>query len=173
MVLNALSNRMGLEYDPEGRNAAKGKVLTEWLQELNALAYYELEAPKSLGFEWVEKQILSRIDLTTGSIEDQLRTIVEHIAMQISNELNNNIGEGIVLATGGGTHNKFLLGRIMYHTNNKVQLKIPRQQIIDYKEAVVFGFLGVLRWRGETNVLASVTGAPKNHSSGTISLPML
>ena len=41
-------------------------------------------------------------------------------------------------------------------------------EIINYKEAIIFGFLGVLRLRNEINCLSSITGAKKDHCSGVI-----
>ncbi|HIC32650.1 MAG TPA: anhydro-N-acetylmuramic acid kinase, partial [Flavobacteriaceae bacterium] len=68
--------------------------------------------------------------------------------------------------TGGGTYNDFLVERIKALTNN--QIVIPSKEIIEFKEALIFGFLGVLKLREENNCLASVTGASKDHSSGNI-----
>jgi anhydro-N-acetylmuramic acid kinase len=45
---------------------------------------------------------------------------------------------------------------------------IPENKILEYKEALIFALLGVLKLRGEINVLKSVTGASKDHSSGMI-----
>jgi anhydro-N-acetylmuramic acid kinase len=52
------------------------------------------------------------------------------------------------------------------HSNSK--FIIPSKPIIDYKEALIFGFLGVLKLRNEINCMKSVTGASKNHSTGKI-----
>ena len=71
-----------------------------------------------------------------------------------------------VLVTGGGAFNKFLISEI----KNKSLAKfiIPKPEIINYKEAIIFGFLGVLKLRNEINCLSSITGAKKDHSSGVI-----
>ena len=61
------------------------------------------------------------------------------------------------------------MDRIQIYTNNKIV--IPSNEIIDYKEALIFGFLGVLKLRNEVNCLRSVTGAKRNHSSGKIFRP--
>ncbi len=54
-------------------------------------------------------------------------------------------------------------------TNNKIV--IPDNLIIEYKEALIFGLLGVLNFENEVNCLSSVTGAKKDHSSGIIFHP--
>ena len=97
------------------------------------------------------------------SIIDQLCTYTEHIAFQLSKQLNKN---SKVLVTGGGAFNLYLLKRI--NSYKHLKLLIPSNTLVEYKEALIFGFLGVLRLRGENNCLSTVTGAKKDHSSGTI-----
>ena len=97
-------------------------------------------------------------------VEDALRTYVEHVAIQISNNLKGN--DLKVLITGGGVKNKFLIKRIKKISNQNFET--ISKNIIDYKEALIFGFLGVLKIRNENNCLKSVTGANEDHSSGVI-----
>ena len=89
--------------------------------------------------------------------------MVEHIAIQIS--LQIEVG-AIVLVTGGGVYNEFLMSRIQ--SCSDTELIIPSSKLIEFKEALIFGLLGVLRLRGSVNCLASVTGAKNDHSSGDI-----
>jgi anhydro-N-acetylmuramic acid kinase len=102
------------------------------------------------------------------ALEDVLRTFVEHISMTIAIEINKKVNAS-VLVTGGGTYNDFLIERLIFHSNNSIE--IPSKKIIEYKEALIFGLLGVLKLRGEVNCLKSVTGASRNHSSGKIYCP--
>ena len=94
-----------------------------------------------------------------------LTTFVEHIALQIALGISH-LSKGKVLVTGGGVRNKFLMERLQARTSHKVV--IPEKMIIDYKEALVFAFLGLLRLERKTNVLASVTGAESDSCSGQI-----
>ena len=71
-----------------------------------------------------------------------------------------------MLITGGGMYNSFLIDRIKSLSENSIHM--PEHNLIEFKEALIFGFLGVLKLREEINVLASVTGAQKNHSSGVV-----
>ena len=101
-------------------------------------------------------------------MKDVLRTYVEHCAIQITNELNKT-DNASVLVTGGGVYNVFLMRRIKSLTHH--QIIIPTKDIIEFKEALVFGLLGLLKLRGENNCLKSVTGAKTDHSSGIIYKP--
>jgi len=100
-------------------------------------------------------------------VKDVLRTFVEHVAMQISKELKMKQNAS-VLITGGGAYNAYLISRIKFYNNQNIVL--PTDDIIEFKEALIFGFLGVLKIRGENNCLHSVTGASRSHSSGKIFL---
>jgi anhydro-N-acetylmuramic acid kinase len=166
IVLNHYSNKMGIEFDAEGSIAASGKINHRLLSDLNALKFYRLPKPKSLGFEWVLEFIFPLIDSYEIKNEDILRTFVEHIAIQISNVIKRI---SPVLITGGGVFNSFLINRVSYHAHNEIV--IPDEKIINYKEALIFSLLGILKIAGKVNCLKSVTGAKKNHSSGVIFNP--
>jgi len=163
MVLNYLANQLGFDYDKNGELAKSGNLNDELLNQLNQLEYYNTTPPKSLGYEWVETNIIPLLKNSPLKNEDLLKTFVEHISFQIGNHLKQN---GKTLFTGGGTHNKYLMERIQHFSNT--QIIIPNQEIIDFKEALIFGFLGVLRWRNEINILNSVTGADVNNLGGCI-----
>jgi len=164
IVLNKYSRSIGFEFDMEGQISKSGNINKYLLKELNEISYYHLTHPKSLGLEWVENKIFPLIDSFKISTKDILRTYVEHIAVQISNNLK---GDNLkILISGGGSKNKFLMERIKQLS--KKNLGIISENITDYKEALIFGFLGVLRIRKENNCLKSVTGADKDHSSGVI-----
>lgn len=166
IVLNHYSQKLGVEYDNNGVLASKGKVNNELLNALNSLKFYQQPPPKSLGLEWVKKNIFPLIDNQNIAFIDVLRTFVEHSAYQIGNIIKNN---NSILATGGGTFNNFLISRIEFYSNTQIQL--PKKELIEYKEALIFAFLGLLRSKNEVNCLQSVTGASKSHSSGYMFLP--
>ncbi|MFD2543702.1 anhydro-N-acetylmuramic acid kinase [Lacinutrix gracilariae] len=168
IVLNHYVQKLGVEFDDQGKLAATGNINTQLLEQLNTLDFYKEPYPKSLGLEWVKKEVFPLIDVFSIAIKDILKTFVEHIAIQIANEINKK-ENATVLLTGGGAFNTYLINQIKNRTNNKVI--IPSTEIINYKEALIFGLLGVLKLREEVNCLSSVTGASKNHSSGKIYLP--
>ncbi|WP_299553893.1 anhydro-N-acetylmuramic acid kinase [Seonamhaeicola sp.] len=167
IVLNHYVNKLGLEYDDGGQLAAKGSINADLLQQLNALSFYKASPPKSLGLEWVCDHVFPLIDAYESHMNNVLRTFVEHMAIQISESVSGKPNSSVFI-TGGGTYNTFLIERIKALSNNKIV--IPSKAIIEFKEALIFGFLGVLKLRNETNCLASVTGASKDHSSGKIYL---
>ncbi len=164
-VLNYYANTLGLDYDNKGQLARSGKINSELLSKLNDLDYYKKPFPKSLGFEFVKETVLPLVEKYAIVIEDKMRTFTEHIAMQIENVLDGKKGK--LLITGGGAYNDFLLERTQHYLP-KIEIIIPDTKILEYKEALIFALLGVLKLSGEINVLSSVTGAKFDHSSGMI-----
>ena len=165
-VLNMLANTKGKEYDHNGELAARGKADEQLLDKLNDLSFYRSAPPKSLGREDVERDILPLINEREISTEDKLRTFCDHVAIQISRAIPENKNSQRLLVTGGGAMNDFLISRIRSALTCKVE--IPDPMIVQFKEALIFAFLGVLRWRNETNCLASVTGARSDSSTGAV-----
>lgn len=166
IALNYLAGYLNKEYDKDGDIAAKGIVNNAVLKKLNALPYYKAAYPKSIGREWVEEKFLPLLDSWHAPVEDKIATVTEHIAMQIARVIKDTKAK--VLVTGGGAFNKYLIKRI--RALSAANVVVPDKEIINYKEALVFAFLGVLRWRGEINCLRSVTGASENNSGGAIYL---
>ncbi len=164
-VLNFYANQLGFAYDDKGKISRTGQIHDQLMAELNALDFYLKRYPKSLGFEFVKETILPIIEKYNISIEDKLRTFTEHIALQIALALPKK--SGIILVTGGGAYNDFLIERMQIHLPD-IKIEIPDPKTIEFKEALIFALLGVLKLRDEVNVLASVTGAKNNHSSGII-----
>ncbi len=166
IVLNHFANKLGFDYDDKGKIASTGKINTKLLNELNNLSFYRNEKPKSLGFEFVTETIFPLIEKYTVSEKDILNTFVEHVAFQISKKIQTN---GKLLISGGGTFNEFLISRIKFFCENKII--IPSKTIIDFKESLIFAFLGLCKLENKVNCLKSVTGASKDHSSGFVFRP--
>ena len=166
IVLNHYANKIGLEYDENGSIASEGYLNRSLLEKLNTLAFYNKEAPKSLGLEWVQQEIFPLIDTIEEDISSVLRTFVAHIAIQISKIIKDSDS---VLITGGGVFNSFLIQEIENYSNIKIVQ--ASDTLINYKEALIFALLGVLKVDNQINCLKSVTGAHKNHSSGVVCLP--
>lgn len=168
-VLNRLVGQKELEFDCDGVLSAGGKIIQGLLNELEQIDFYKKEPPKSLGQEWTENVIFPILkNYSIQPLENLLRTYSEHICLQLVKVLSTLSSDNILI-TGGGAKNKFLIKRISELTTKEIV--IPSAALIDFKEAIVFGFLGVLRMRNEINCFASVTGAAKDSCTGAVYLP--
>jgi anhydro-N-acetylmuramic acid kinase len=163
IVLNELANRKGLEFDKNGEIGRTGDVVSPLLNDLNDLPYYKQKNPKSLGKEWVEDIFMPVLAKYSTSVENTIRTVYEHIAIQIALIVKKDAS---VLITGGGAFNGFLIDLIK--TKSKSNIIIPEKDIIDFKEAIIFGFLGLLRYLEKPNCLSAVTGASMDNIGGVI-----
>jgi anhydro-N-acetylmuramic acid kinase len=162
-VLNFYANQLGFDYDNKGEIAKTGKLNKKLFDQLNQLPFYQKKHPKSLGIEFVKETILPLIESYKIPIQDKLNTFTEHIALQIALALPNKTGQ--LFTTGGGAYNTYIIDRIMFYLP-KIKIIIPEHKILEFKEALIFALLGVLKLRNETNTLSSVTGATEDHSSG-------
>jgi len=166
--LNYLMNSIGKSFDNNGELASKGIINPSLLEILNHLDFYNLSGPKSLGIEWINSFFLPEIQKSTDSIENKLATIVEHIAQQIAHKANLFSIQKLLI-TGGGALNLFLVQRISLYFNGEII--VPSKEIIEFKEAIIFGFLGALYLTKQENCLKDVTGASRNSCSGVLHLP--
>jgi anhydro-N-acetylmuramic acid kinase len=164
-VLNFYANQLGSDYDDKGSISITGICNENLLNELNNLDFYQQKHPKSLGYEYVKETVLPIIESYKITVTDKLRTFSEHVALQIASALPTK--EGNLFMTGGGAYNDFLIERIQSYLP-EMEIIIPEKKILEFKEALIFALLGVLKLRGEINVLSSVTGAKIDHSTGNI-----
>ena len=165
IVLNKIAADFDLAFDDKGKISKSGNLNPQLLLKLDDLNYYKQKNPKSLSKEWVIahfEPILQKFKIPPS---DKLRTLCEHFAKQISKSISHKKSKSLLIS-GGGAYNDFLISRIKAHSNHKIH--IPEKTIIDFKEAMIFAFLGVLKIRGEINCLKSVTGAIKDSSGGVI-----
>lgn len=169
IALNYFMRLIGWDYDENGNKARQGSLNEKLVAKLNALQYYSLkENNKSLGREWFEQVFLPVVKSEKLSVEDVLCTMVEHIAIQIGESLNI-AGASKILFTGGGVYNQYLMDRIKNYSNNR-KIDVPEKTVADFKEAMIFAFLGVLFVRGEVNVLKSYSGAGADCIGGALYL---
>ncbi len=171
-ILNMLAEKQGADFDKDGQIAAAGTVNKELLQQLNQLGYYNLNPPKSLDNNFGTHTIYPLIEATGITDQDCMRTYIAHISQQITTSIKNNINtiENVkLLITGGGAFNTFLVEELKKALKEiNVSVDIPDEEVVQYKEALIMALIGVLRWREETNVLSSVTGAAKDSIGGAL-----
>ena len=167
-MLNAISKQTGRDYDHDGEMALLGKLNVELFNFLNNDDYFIKEGPKSLSNQYVNEKFTNPCLEFDCPAQDKLYTVCKHIAYQTKRAIRDkNINN--ILLSGGGTKNKFLSKAIQRECLKEII--IPNDKLIDFKEALIFAFMGVLRFRNETNCLSSVTGASSDCSGGTINLP--
>lgn len=178
-VLNLLSNEAGYEFDENGKMARAGTLSGSLLQMLNSLDYYKEDFPKSLPNSFGNDIVYPIIkEIPAFNVPDALQTYTTHIAEQIKNSLqaiqqktgDSNLQKpGRMLVTGGGAFNTYLIEKLREYTKPlNIELVVPDDKIIQYKEALIMALIGVLRWREENNSIASVTGASRASIGGAV-----
>lgn len=174
MLLNYLTHQIDLPYDAGGQLAASGNLNQAFFKELNSLSYYQESFPKSTGYEWFVEEVIPIVDRYAHlSMEDRLCTGVHHITYQVAAAVKSHsqrAGERL-WATGGGAKNDFMIKTLGAYLGESVAVIIPSVDLIEFKEAIVFALMGVLRERGESNCLSSVTGASSDNSGGVNYFP--
>lgn len=168
MGLNYLASEVSKRYDKNGKMASNGEADSGLLRSLGKI-YSKLRARRpSLGRELFEAQVEVLLKNKKLSLEDRLCTFTESVAIEIVKAITSHRKRAKVLCTGGGAFNSFLMSRMLQHGGDDLTFIIPDEEVIKFKEAMVFGFLGVLRVRNEVNCLKTVTHASRDTSSGTM-----
>ncbi len=173
MVLNHITQKTDLAFDDGGKLARSGRLNQLMFDQLNDLEYYTLPYPKSIGYEWFIKKVVPIIEGITDSMENKLHTAVHHICEKVSQAISKHQqkDKSSLLVTGGGALNHYLIETLQEKLGDKTEVIIPSKKLIEFKEALVFALMGILRIEKRRNVLKSVTGATKDSSSGVIYLP--
>ena len=171
ILCNRLARDRELSYDNNGEIAASGNIDYDMLEDLNAVDFYHQDGPKSLNRDWISSDLWPVVkEYRDIPLEDRMKTIVDHIAYQIGKSVEqlsdgNSDGKRIYV-TGGGAFNHTLIEHIKSHT--EAEVVIPEETIVNYKEALIFAFLGYLRANNEENTIATATGASNNVISGAL-----
>ena len=169
MLLSYILKDSEQDYDDKGAISRRGRIIQGFYDALNDLAYFSTSPPKSTGYEWFRKEVEPIVDnYRSSSLEDLLHTAVKHISYQLSRAFAQAKNEGQVLLTGGGAKNDFLMEALRTQCGKDLEVVVPEMDLVDFKEALIFGLMGAMRWVGEDNVIASVTGASSDSCSGVI-----
>ncbi|MEM0941239.1 MAG: anhydro-N-acetylmuramic acid kinase [Bacteroidota bacterium] len=165
-VLNYYAHQLGLLFDHSGKIAKEGKLNADFLMQLEKISFFKKSFPKSLPNHSIPSTLLNAVSPSTG-----LRSYSEFVAIQVYNNLKNiKAKDSKLLVCGGGAFNSFLISLIRERLP-KWNLIIPSNELVSFKEAIVFGFLGLMKHLDQVNVLSTVTGASQDTSSGVIHLP--
>jgi anhydro-N-acetylmuramic acid kinase len=164
LALNHAAGLLGHEFDYNGDLARSGKINQSLLDQLNQLEFYKNPPPKSLGREWFETTFLPLVNQSGSKPEDLAATLTEHIAVQLADSIQK--AGGPVLLTGGGAFNSYLVEKARLYSG--AELHVPDPETVQFKEAIIFAFLGLLKFLNKPNALASATGAERDSSGGII-----
>lgn len=151
------------QYDEDGAIAREGTVHLELLTDLKTIYYHQRIPPKTLSNQYVRDEIIERVQRYDIHVNDKMRTFLEFLVLEIKKHIPP---KAKVMVSGGGVHNQFLLKRMKEEVD--ADFVIPIQELIDYKEALIMAFMGVLRLRNEENIMSGITGASQNSISGAI-----
>lgn len=173
MVLNHITEKIDLAYDKGGQLASKGFSNNSLLKELNGLDYYKLPFPKSTGYEWFVEKVVPILNKYDDGIENMLHTCIHHLCEQVSIQIMANLrkSENTLFVTGGGALNDFMMNVLRDKLEPIVKVHIPPKKLIEFKEALVFALMGVLKMENEVNVLSTVTGASRDSINGVSYFP--
>ena len=167
-ILNHLSLQVGKPYDKNGSIASLGRMNRELFDLLNSDPYFRQQSPKSLSNQYVRDNFIKPVDKFKCPLQDKLFTVVKHIAFQTNTSISH-LPQGKLLISGGGTHNNFLVTALKRET--KHEIIVPNNNTIDFKEALIFALMGVLRNLNQPNCLSTVTGANEDCSGGVVFHP--
>jgi anhydro-N-acetylmuramic acid kinase len=170
LLLNEEAKKLGRSYDENGNWAREGQTNPLLLSQLNALPFYKNQTAKSLGREDMERDFIPLLENSGIHSKDKLSTLVDHYAFQIASTIKTfqSNKKPSVLITGGGAYNQYFIERLDHFLHQQWTKIEASQELIEFKEALIFAFLGALRLRGEVNSLASVTGASRDSCGGVI-----
>ena len=163
LPMNQWMQQLGRAYDANGELAREGKINEEVLTKVLALDFFSHDGPKSLGTEWLESTYMPCFE--NDSIPNKLRTHLE-VLKTLCIRAFEHLGIKSVYVTGGGAFNDYFIELLSAEFKGK--LIIPDADIINYKEAIIFAFLGARFLRNETTTLSAVTGATEALRTGVL-----
>jgi anhydro-N-acetylmuramic acid kinase len=167
MMDHAMGRLFGRGYDRDGETARRGKVDASMLADLKDHPYFKRPVPRSawrldFGSDYADSKLAQYAHL---SPEDILATLTEFTAVAITRSITDHV-EGlkeisVLIASGGGTRNGFLIERLRAHLPKSLRLTtsdefgIPAQ----FKEAVKFATLAHATVNLFANNIPAASGA--------------
>ncbi|MDX1667195.1 MAG: anhydro-N-acetylmuramic acid kinase [Saprospiraceae bacterium] len=173
-LLDYLARQLGAAFDAGGELARNGEVIPALIDLAEALPYHQQSYPKSLDNRWVRESLIPVFDKFEAGVEDKLNSACRFIARQIARMIANikddlklDGNAHVMMVSGGGAKNLYLLDCIRAECPT-LELEVPEDVWVDYKEASLMALMGVLRLEGVPNCLASATGASMDTVGGAV-----
>ena len=163
LPMNQWMQQLGKAHDANGELARAGKINEKILSEILSLDFFGQNGPKSLGTEWLESTYMPCFKNDT--IPNKLRTHLEVLKISCIRAFER-LGLNSVYLSGGGVFNAYFIELLSEAFQGK--LIIPDEDTINYKEALIFAFLGARYLRNETTTVSAVTGAHEALRTGVL-----
>jgi anhydro-N-acetylmuramic acid kinase len=161
MVIDALVSEFtkGKQlFDREGASAAKGHVDRKLLDKLLNDPYYKQRPPKSAGREQYGAEFIAA--LPKLKLPDLIATATALTAATIAMGVNLVGKADEIIASGGGVHNRQLMGNLAaLLPDTKISTTNDHGIDADAKEAIAFAVLAYRTIHGRSGNLPSATGA--------------
>lgn len=161
--LNTLSNRLDYDFDKDGILSSKGNTIPELLKACHDWDFCHQAPPKSLSNEACSNfysEVISSY-LKDHSVEDVMKSCVVFMAEIIGKVLKK---ASKVLVTGGGVYNKTLISELRKY----VDVEIPSNEIVEFKEAIAFAYLGFCKLNALPGNVPKATGASREAVLGCL-----
>jgi anhydro-N-acetylmuramic acid kinase len=167
MVIDALVREHTggrMNYDRDGRLAARGRVDRKLLDELLADPYYQRRPPKTAGREQYGREFVSRLVATGRSMEDLIATATAltaaTVALGIERFVRPRMRADELILSGGGAFNPRIRDYLAaWLPDTAIALSDDYGVPAASKEAIAFAILGYESWRKRPSNVPAATGA--------------
>jgi anhydro-N-acetylmuramic acid kinase len=169
MMDHVMRARLNLPYDKNGEVARGGRVDEEMLSELKAHDYFKRPIPRSawrldFGSSYADGMMAKYGKLSNS---DMMATVTEFSAYAITQSIIDNVKRlseiSVIMASGGGTRNTFLMERLATYIPAGLRLTLSDEFGIPahFKEAIKFGVLAHATINGFANNIPAASGATR------------
>jgi anhydro-N-acetylmuramic acid kinase len=179
MIDHVARVRLGQPYDKNGDAARRGKVDAALMTYFKGHDYFTRPIPRSawrldFGSSYADAFIAQHNHLST---EDLLATVTEFAAYSIVRSITDNVASlaeiSVIMASGGGTRNGYLMDRLSSHMPKGLRLTLSDEFGIPaaFKEAIKFATLAHATVHGLANNIPAASGAKRFGILGKLMQP--
>ncbi|TVR05892.1 MAG: anhydro-N-acetylmuramic acid kinase [Salinarimonadaceae bacterium] len=167
LIDDLMRERLGAEFDDDGRVAASGAPEEPLLDWLMAHPYFASKPPKSLDRNWFSHRIAGHL-----ATPDAAATLMAFSARAIAASLDHASEKPARwIVAGGGARNGALLETLRRHLQTHLTDAEAVGWSSGYLEAQAFAFLAVRSLRGLPLTFPGTTGAPAPLTGGLLATP--